>query len=128
MHSDDILRHEIAKKSDWATNSQVCNLPTSMGTGTLLISLSHLSTRIKDAGIAIRHSREYIVSILQGPEMGWRGWANVATHKKEVDLKKKTLFCYRKHIEDVEQDQKTVPDLLESIMRPTDPVKSYGRF
>ena len=26
-------------------------------------------------------------------------------------------------IEDVKQDQKTVPDLLESIMRPTDPVK-----
>ena len=31
-----------------------------------------LSTRIKDAGIAIRHSRGYIISILQGPEMGWR--------------------------------------------------------
>ena len=31
-----------------------------------------LSTRIKDAGIAIRHSRGYIVSILQGPERGWR--------------------------------------------------------
>ena len=27
------------------------------------------STRIKDAGIAIRHSQEYIISILQGPEM-----------------------------------------------------------
>ena len=32
-----------------------------------------LSTRIKDAGIAIRHSQGYIASILQGPEMGWRG-------------------------------------------------------
>ena len=31
------------------------------------------STRIKDAGIAIRHSRGYIISILQGPEMGLRG-------------------------------------------------------
>ena len=28
-----------------------------------------------------------------------------------------------KHIEDVKQDQKIVPDLLESIMRPTDPAK-----
>ena len=27
-----------------------------------------LSTRIKDAGIAIRHSRGYIISVLQGPE------------------------------------------------------------
>ena len=33
------------------------------------------STRIKDAGIAIRHSRGYIISILQGPEMSFRGWA-----------------------------------------------------
>ena len=32
-----------------------------------------LSTRIKDAGIAIRHSRGYIISILQGLEMGWKG-------------------------------------------------------
>ena len=31
------------------------------------------STRIKDAGIAIRHSRGYMISILQGPEMGRRG-------------------------------------------------------
>ena len=31
------------------------------------------STRIKDAGIAIRHSRGYIISILQGLEMGWKG-------------------------------------------------------
>ena len=28
-----------------------------------------MSTRIKDAGIAIRHSQGYIISILQGPEM-----------------------------------------------------------
>ena len=28
-----------------------------------------------------------------------------------------------KYIEDVRQDEKHVPDLLESIMRPTDPVK-----
>ena len=28
-----------------------------------------LVTRIKDAGIAIRHSQGYIISVLQGPEM-----------------------------------------------------------
>ena len=33
------------------------------------------STRIKDAGIAIRHSQGYIISILQGPEMSLREWA-----------------------------------------------------
>ena len=30
-----------------------------------------------------------------------------------------------KYVEDVKQDQKNVPDLVESIMRPTDPVKEY---
>ena len=48
-------------------------------------------------------------------------------HKKEVDPKKKTLFWYRKYVEDVKQDEKHVPDLLESIMRPTDPVKEELR-
>ena len=33
----------------------------------------------------------------------------------------------RKYIEDVRQDEKHVPDLLESIMRPTDPVKDELR-
>ena len=32
-----------------------------------------LSTRFKAAGITIRHSRGHLVSILQDPEMGWRG-------------------------------------------------------
>ena len=32
-----------------------------------------LSTRIKDACIAIRHSQGYIISILQGLGMGWKG-------------------------------------------------------
>ena len=41
MHSGDILRHEIAKKADSCSNRQSWNLPTSLGTGTLLISLSH---------------------------------------------------------------------------------------
>ena len=43
----------------------------------------NLSTRIKDAGITIRHSRGYIISILQGLEMGWRGmkWC---VHSQEI--------------------------------------------
>ena len=32
-----------------------------------------------------------------------------------------------KYIEDVRQDEKHVPDLLEAIMRPTDPVKEELR-
>ena len=42
------------------------------------------SNRIKDAGIAIRHSQGYIISILQGPEMSL---GVVATH-----LRKKLNF------------------------------------
>ena len=63
--------------------------------------------------------------------MGWRGWANVATHtKRKLTLgEKNSFFVVEKHIVDVKQDQKTVLDLLESITRPTDPVKkSYGTF
>ena len=46
-------------------------------------NLQIYSTRIKDAGIAIRHSRGYIISILQGLEMGWRGmkWC---VHSQEI--------------------------------------------
>ena len=52
-------------------------------------STKNVVTRIKDAGIAICNSEEGYFSILQGPEMGWRGWANVSTHtQKEVVPKK----------------------------------------
>ena len=45
----------------------------------------------------------------------------------EVEPKKKTLFLMEKSIEDAKQDEKHVPDLLEAIMRPTDPVKEELR-
>ena len=49
------------------------------------LTFSPLSTRIKDAGIAICQSRGYIMSILQGPEVGWRGLATwVHRNKKNV--------------------------------------------
>ena len=38
-------------------------------------------------------------------------------------LRKIYFFVIEKYIEDVKQEEKHVPDLLESIMRPTDPVK-----
>ena len=41
----------------------------------------------------------------------------------EVDPKKKTFFVIEKYVEDVRQDEKHVPNLLESIMRPTCLVK-----
>ena len=37
------------------------------------------------------------------------------------------FFVIEKYIEDVEQDEEHVPDLQESMMRPTDPVKEELR-
>ena len=51
------------------------------------------------------------------------GMWNLTHTQKEVVPKKKTLFLIEKYIEDARQDEKHLPDLLEAIMRPTDPVK-----
>ena len=37
------------------------------------------------------------------------------------------MFLIEKYDEDARQDEKHVPDLLEAIMRPTDPVKEELR-
>ena len=50
-----------------------------------------------------------------------RGVAGVGAGHKT--LRKRYFFVIEKYIEDARQDEKHVPDLLESIMRPTDPVK-----
>ena len=49
------------------------------------------------------------------------------THKKRENHIKRILFSYGKKNGDVRQDEKHVPDLLESIMRPIDPVKDELR-
>ena len=82
------------------------------------------STRIKDADIAIRHSRGCTFSILQALEMGWGMWALCDT---KLTLRKRYVSLTEKCSEDARQDEKHVPDLLESIMRPTDPVKEELR-
>ena len=43
--------------------------------------------------------------------------------KKQKTISKRHFFLIEKYIEDLRQDEKHVPDLLEAIMRPTDPVK-----
>ena len=86
--------------------------------------LLQFSTRIKDAGIAIRHSRGRILFYTAGSGNGLAGVETVCSRtQKQVDPKKKNIFVIEKYIEDVKQDEKHVPDLLESTMRPTDPVK-----
>ena len=47
--------------------------------------------------------------------------------QKQKTISKGYLFLMEKCFEDVRQDEKHVPDLLESIMRPTDPVKEELR-
>ena len=47
--------------------------------------------------------------------------------QKEVVCKQKIFFVIENYIEDAKQDEKHVPDLLEAIMRPTDPVKDELR-
>ena len=49
------------------------------------------------------------------------------THKKTENHIKKILFLMEKCFGDARQDEKHVPDLLEAIMRPTDPVKDELR-
>ena len=48
-------------------------------------------------------------------------------HKKQDDPKKNICVVIEKYVEDVKQEEKDVPDLLESIMRPPDPVKAELR-
>ena len=43
--------------------------------------------------------------------------------QKQKAISKRHVFPMEKYFEDARQDEKHVPDLLEAIMRPTDPVK-----
>ena len=45
----------------------------------------------------------------------------------KLTLRKRYVFVIEKHIEDVKQKQKDVPDLVESIMGPTHPAKEELR-
>ena len=45
----------------------------------------------------------------------------------KLSLRKSYVFVIEKYVRDVKQDERDVPDLLESIMRPTDPVKEELR-
>ena len=47
--------------------------------------------------------------------------------KKQKTISKRHFFLMEKCFEDARQDEKHVPDLLEAIMRPTDPVKEELR-
>ena len=46
----------------------------------------------------------------------------------KLALRKRHVFVIEKYIEDVKQEEKHVPDLLEAVMRSTDPVKEELRM
>ena len=47
--------------------------------------------------------------------------------KRKLYLRKRHVFVMEKYVEDVKQEEKDVPDLLEAIMRPTCLVKEELR-
>ena len=60
--------------------------------------------------------------------MDLREWTRcVPTQKNKLTLSKRHFFVIAKYAEDVKQDEKYVPDLLEAIMRPTCLVKEELR-
>ena len=60
--------------------------------------------------------------------MSWRGWTSQgADTKRKLYPRKRHFFVIEKYIEDAKQEEKDVLDLLEAIMRPTDPVKEELR-
>ena len=57
-------------------------------------------------------------SILQVPETDLREWIRCVHTQKNRKPYQKDTFLMEKCFEDVRQDEKHVPDLLEAIMRP----------
>ena len=63
-----------------------------------------------------------------GSRNRFQGMETVCRHtKKQKTISKRQFFLIEKYIEDVRQDEKHVPDLLESIIQPPDPVKEELR-
>ena len=50
--------------------------------------------------------------------MDLREWTRCVDTQKSIKPHQKDIFLIEKCFEDVRQDEKHVPDLLESIMRP----------
>ena len=65
--------------------------------------------------------------MLHGPELDLREWKRCVPTKKHKTISQIQFFLMEKYVEDVRQDEKHVPDLLESIMKPKDLVKDELR-
>ena len=84
------------------------------------------STRIKHAGIVIRHLQGRTCFFSAGSRNGVEGLDSVCLGtQKQVEPEKKIRFVtsIEKYVEGVKQNEKHVPDLLEVIIRPPGLVK-----
>ena len=69
-----------------------------------------------------------VVNHTAGSRNRFEGMESVCTHTKtQKTISKRHFFLMEKCFEDVRQDEKHVLDLLEAIIRPTDPVKEELR-
>ena len=57
----------------------------------------------------------------------WNQWVDTQKNRISETISKRHFFLIEKYIEDVRQDEKHVPDLLEAIMRLTCLVKEVLR-
>ena len=103
--------------------SEICRIPA-RGQCQAARYCSKFSNRIKDAGIAIRHSQGYLF-YTAGSGSGLEGAEAVCP--TQLTLRKRHCFVAEKYVEFVKQDEKHVPDLLELIMRPPGLVKEELR-
>ena len=100
--------------------SRLCNARESI--------ICRYSTRSKDAGIALRNLRGRILFYIAGSRNGLEGVDSGGRwHKKKLYPRKIVIFVIEKSVEDVKQDEKSVPDLVELIMKPSGLVKEELR-
>ena len=91
-HPTDKSRHPT-DKSRHPTDKSRHQKPNNLKKNTIYVFYM-FSTRIKDAGIAIRHSQGYTFSILQGPETDLREWNRwIRKHKNKKPNKDRCFLC-----------------------------------
>ena len=70
-----------------------------------------------------------IIFYTTGSRNGLEGSAAVGTNtQEEVDPKRHTFTLIEEYVEDVKQDQQSVPDMLEWIMKPPGLVEAELRM
>ena len=84
----------------------------------------HQRCGYSDSPFARRHTFLYC-RVQKWVEGGGRRWDTDT--KKKLSLRKRDFFVIEKYIEDVKQDEKHVPDLLEAIMKAPGLVKEELR-